>query len=232
MAEPSKGRHAGLFAATGQYLWYALSDGRDPHRDLHPILDLRRKVFDGVKGSSGRSALESGVKLGFTGMFEFQARFGETGPYVFARRLPCRCGPCRAVLRGGDIASNICVVLSATGLFSKHHVAHKKTFSLDETTAKRSKDKEARKQKTLEKITEIATRTAAIREQPENAPNAQAAALADTTAPHADVAFAQVYGAADVLVVSQARGETEFLCHEVDEEGSVSDSEDDGEEDA
>ena len=42
----SKGRKStgGPFSATGDYLWYALSNGLDEYKDQHPVLDLRRKV--------------------------------------------------------------------------------------------------------------------------------------------------------------------------------------------
>ena len=44
MPEPAERRRSGLFAATGDYLWFALSDGMDEHQHLYPKLDMRRKV--------------------------------------------------------------------------------------------------------------------------------------------------------------------------------------------
>ena len=41
--DPSRSR-TGLFAASGEYLWFAFSDGTDPYKELYDCLDLRRKV--------------------------------------------------------------------------------------------------------------------------------------------------------------------------------------------
>ena len=41
---PDSKPRRGLFAATGDYLWFGFSDGLDSFSDSHPVLDLRRKV--------------------------------------------------------------------------------------------------------------------------------------------------------------------------------------------
>jgi len=44
MSAPDSKPRRGLFAATGDYLWFGFSDGLDSFSDSHPVLDLRRKV--------------------------------------------------------------------------------------------------------------------------------------------------------------------------------------------
>jgi hypothetical protein len=187
------------------------------------------QVFGGVKGSGGARSL-AGIKLGTTGMFEFQARCGQTGPFIFARRLACRCSPCRAVMRGGAPVLNVCVIIQATGLFSKHSVVHKKTLSLNATALKKTQDKEDRKRSTSLKIAALVAAASVLRSHPELAPNPTAAILADSLVPECDpmspeadrlrtdAAFLRFYGAADAQEVALSQGEGEFMIQEVDEE--------------
>jgi len=216
MSVPKERKRTGLFAATGDFIWYALSNGKDAHSDKYPVLDLRRKVYRNVVGSSC--------------MFEFQARFALSGqaelPFVFSRRFPCRCSPCRAVMAGACTEENMCVIFAASGLFSQHSVAHKETFSLSETLEKKARDKEERKRKSAEKVARLAVEAGPLRENPEMAPNPAAAAMADCAAEPAaasgaastsassqgrgGVVFAQVYGAVDAQAVASSRGEGEF----------------------
>ena len=44
MSAPVDRKRTGLFAATGDFLWFALSDGLDAHKEKYPVIDLRRKV--------------------------------------------------------------------------------------------------------------------------------------------------------------------------------------------
>jgi hypothetical protein len=44
MQRPEERSRQGYFAATGSYVWFAFSDGKDPQSDIYPTLDLRRKV--------------------------------------------------------------------------------------------------------------------------------------------------------------------------------------------
>jgi hypothetical protein len=176
---------------------------------LTAFLDLLQ-VYRPVSGSSG--------------MFEFQARFPlpgkEESPLITARRLPCRCASCRAVMLGADPLEHICVILEGSGLFSSHCVAHVETFSLSETTEKKSRDKSERQRKTAEKIAALAAAAAAQRDRPELAPNPAAASEADQVSPEnrgaaeenplANVIFVQILGALDAGAAAAERGDTEF----------------------
>jgi hypothetical protein len=41
--QPREQARAGPFTATGDYVWFALSDGSDAHE--YPVIDIRRKVL-------------------------------------------------------------------------------------------------------------------------------------------------------------------------------------------
>ena len=82
MAVPEEDRQRkGNFSASGEYLWFALSDGVDEHRHEHPCLDLRKKVYTSPVGSSSH--------------YEFMALKAANGPSLFLRCYPCRCESCR-----------------------------------------------------------------------------------------------------------------------------------------
>lgn len=195
-----------------------------------------------MKGSGGTKTLPSGAKCGLTGLFEFQARFDQDGPVILARRLPCRCAPCRAVMHGARLEENICVIPEITGLVTKHSVNLKETLTLEATATKKARDKEVRKRKTTEKIAVLSAAAAALRASPELAPNPAAAVaggaaaaavgvVADgAAAAGADFAFAVVYGPVDALAAERLRGDNEFEHVEVDENFSDGEGEEEEEE--
>jgi len=69
---------------------------------------------------------------------------------VYSRRFPCRCTGCRAFGNGNQDESCL-LTAQITGLYHENRVFHKKTYSLDETIAKRIKDKTDRVTKVKEK---------------------------------------------------------------------------------
>ena len=60
--DPSR-RRKGLFSASGEYLWYAFSDGADSFTGLYPVLDLRHKVRPRPKAYSDNLLCTNGHAL-------------------------------------------------------------------------------------------------------------------------------------------------------------------------
>jgi hypothetical protein len=187
-----------------------------------------------------------GAVVGSNSCYEFQARFGEE-PVVCSRRLPCRCEPCRALQRGADPDENHCVLTSEAGNWKATNVAFKSVMDITKTKEKKSTEKAKRAAATALKVARLVAEAATIQENPECAPNPQAAvAAADLTdaaavgaalrtsaaglsaAPPSagTLAFAAAYGAEDSRAVAVCRGETEFLYQRAAEH---SNSEEEGE---
>ena len=55
MAAPSPfHKHEGTWGCNGEYVWWAYSDGaaEDPHANDHTRIDMRRKEYKAIQGSS------------------------------------------------------------------------------------------------------------------------------------------------------------------------------------
>ena len=166
---------------------------------------------------------------------EIHARFktGDASSTVIARALPCRCEPCRGHTALGAAATSdyYCAALVASGGWALFDVAHKKTFSLEATVDRKKNAKAERARVNARRVTEIASATAPLRGNTDDAPNPNAAMVADEMAPVgvdagaaaaggnggeaaavglSEVEFAHAYGAQDTSIVSQREGEGEF----------------------
>ena len=145
--QPSRDRaRSGPFAATGDYVWLALSDGRDKYKATHEIIDLRHKVFGPVRGSST--------------CWEFQARRRADGlPCITSYRFVCRCPPCRKNrVDGTDFACLNPTVTGHTPAEARlHHTAIQPTHSLsmEATIQRKAQAKAQRKAKAAEKASSL-----------------------------------------------------------------------------
>jgi hypothetical protein len=133
-------RREGNFAASGVFRWYALSDGQDSLSHVHDRIDLRRKVYRAVRGT--------------TECMVFWARaFANKVPSVIARRLPCFCINCRSNHENG------CLHPELTGLWKRHDVSIKSILTVEQTLAKKRRDKSARKAAQASKAAELRGRS-------------------------------------------------------------------------
>ena len=237
MAAPDPDRpRKGLFSATGDYLWYAFSDGTDQYKNLYPNLDLRHKVrfpvcslhlfhlmFFVVSISACVPQVYTAVP-GSSSCYEFQSRF-EAPSSILSRRLPCRCEPCRLQQQGEPVDFNHCVLTTEAGDWKTTGVTLKTVLSSAATRLKKSTAKERRAKANAAKVARIAAQMAAFQGDLELAPNTEAAvAAAERTEGAED--FAAAYGAEDARQVAISRGETS-LYRQADRESS-SDEEVDG----
>mmetsp|Transcript_52916 Transcript_52916/g.67853 ORF Transcript_52916/g.67853 Transcript_52916/m.67853 type:complete len:293 (-) Transcript_52916:38-916(-) len=143
-----KAKPGAHFIASGDYLWYALSDGFDAHKETYPNLDLRRKEYTPVPGSDS--------------MFEFSALFNEENtPQILSRTLPCRCEVCRAHFAGNSLTIT-CPHLLMTGGFTVHKMVHKKTFSLKESLDRKAEKKKARALKVQQEVAKLSSSTSTL----------------------------------------------------------------------
>ena len=132
---PASRTRDGLFAATGSFVWVALSDGLDSHSSNHAIIDLRTKTYRAVKGSSE--------------CWVFWARDFDSSnkPRILSRRLWCRCVNCRS--------GHACLLVGIVGDWTCHDVRLKSILTLSESRGKKSTDKEARMRKRADKAAAI-----------------------------------------------------------------------------
>jgi len=75
-----------------------------------------------------------------------------------------------------------CFNSSISGAFQRHLVGHLKTHSIADSLQKKAKDKEARKRRTQEKANAMINKLAALRVNPQAAPNSEAAEEAESIA--------------------------------------------------
>ena len=124
---PAPGRaRVGDWAANGEYVWVGLSDGLDSHKDAYENIDMRRKVYRAVRGSSQ------------CWVFWAQRIGGSNRPRVVSRRFPCRCSQCRIQQR--------CWIAELVGDETVHDVELRSVSSAEDARAKKRGDKTARKQ--------------------------------------------------------------------------------------
>ena len=143
---PSEERRAreGTWAATGDFVWGAVSDGVDEHAELYRergmVLDLRKKDYKYVEGTKS--------------FYSFESKLGATSPVTWARFLPCRCSACRINSTGMD-----CPFMTRQDCFTGHQSQHnthlKKIWTDQDTKAKREADKRKRESDKAAKVQKI-----------------------------------------------------------------------------
>lgn len=168
------------------------------------------KEFGGVPGSNS--------------MLEFIAPphlSGEEVPVIIARRLCCRCAPCRSTLNG---SYQQCVIVAASGVRVRHVVKHKKTFNIADTEAKKRTAKEARQAAVARRVEALVAEASTLRGAGAvHAPSPLAAQAADEAGAHGDggdggAVFAREYGRQDAALAAQAQGDADFVYQYVDAE--------------
>ena len=101
-------RRSGHFSASGEYLWFGLSDGLDEHKEQYEMLDLRRKVgffFPRCLNDTHHSCFSCRNTLGWQGAAQLSSsRLGSQS--TAGAPLPCGQGACHAhaghvEMRGG-----------------------------------------------------------------------------------------------------------------------------------
>ena len=122
----------GTWAATGEFVWGAVSDGMDAYAEQYRargmVLDLRKKDYKYVEGTKS--------------FYSFESKLGATAPETWARFLPCRCTGCRQDSTGLSCSSmnQDC----STGYQSAHSTVLKKVWTVEATAEKRKAEKEKR----------------------------------------------------------------------------------------
>jgi hypothetical protein len=142
---------------------------------------------------------------------------------IFWRRLPCRCEPCRALQRGADPDDNHCVLTVPAGSWKRANVAFKNLLDGEATQARKATAKAKRTAATALKVARLVTEMEGALQDPEIAPNPQAAIAAAVVTDDAAVtglsfargtvtpAFVAAYGAEDARAAAILRGDTEFI---------------------
>jgi hypothetical protein len=138
---PAHRTRDGLFAATGSYLWYALSDGLDAYKETYQVIDLRSKNYRPVTGSSQ------------CWVFWSRDFDGKNKPRVLARRFWCACVNCRS--------GSPCVLVDVIGNWCAHDVSIKATLSLDDSRTKKASEKAKRLQQRQAKAAMLVAATGA-----------------------------------------------------------------------
>lgn len=195
---PAERTRDGVWAATGSYIWLALSDGMDSHSAEHPVLDMRTKKIGAVRGSSECHVVWA------------RDIDGSNQPRVISRRLMCLCEGCRN--------SDDCWHPEIHGGWKVHKTPLKNSLSIEASVAKKAQDKSKRQEARARKA-------AALRMPAALAPNMD---QADAAVPDAagdipgspntdDVEYSE--GHKDDADVEQMRAEAETVTSE-DESGS------------